>query len=378
MNSHDRSIRFIDASLLGGITLGDWFRILYDNRFAIAPNSIGRALTITALSLPNTLFRWVEYARYSRQSAKVVVPPPLFILGHWRSGTTHLHNLLSIDPRFAFPNNYQVFFPHAFLTLEAIQTPIIQHIFPKQRPMDNIEWTVQSPQEDEFAQCVTTFKSPYMGWMFPAQREAYDRYLTLRDVGARELAQWKAGLVAFLQRLTLKYQRPLLLKSPTHTCRIKLLLELFPQAKFLHVRRNPFAVFPSTRKMLTTNFAMHTLQRPRLHDLDEWIIRQYQIMYEVFFAERDLIPAGNFHEIAYEALENDPIGQLQHAYEVLGLPDFGQTQPALEDYVRSLVGYQKNVFSPLSEDLRQRLATEWRFCFDRWGYDPSAPPVSQP
>ena len=28
--------------------------------------------------------------------------PPIFLVGHWRSGTTHLHNLMSRDPQFGF------------------------------------------------------------------------------------------------------------------------------------------------------------------------------------------------------------------------------------------------------------------------------------
>ena len=112
--------------------------------------------------------------------------------------------------------------------MESQQSPFIQWFLPERRPMDNIEWTMQSPQEDEFALCIMTFMSPCMGWFFPDRREHYDRYLTLREVSDREVKEWQTSLTAYLTRLTWKYKRPLVLKSPPHTARIKRLLEIFP------------------------------------------------------------------------------------------------------------------------------------------------------
>ena len=43
------------------------------------------------------------------------VEAPVFILGHYRSGTTYLHELLSNDPGFASPNRFQAFNPSTFL-----------------------------------------------------------------------------------------------------------------------------------------------------------------------------------------------------------------------------------------------------------------------
>ena len=37
------------------------------------------------------------------QVANTEVPDPVFILGHWRSGTTLFHNLLALDEQFAYP-----------------------------------------------------------------------------------------------------------------------------------------------------------------------------------------------------------------------------------------------------------------------------------
>jgi hypothetical protein len=170
-------------------------------------------------------------------------------------------------------------------------------------------------------------------------------------------------------KMTFKYGKSLILKSPGHTCRIKVLLELFPEAKFVHIRRNPFDVFRSTEHLMRTGVTpLWTLQRPGFRDLDDRIIRQYKEVYDAFFEERGLIPKGRFHEISFEELEADPIGQVRGIYEALALPDFQQVQPALRRYVESLSGYKKNTLPELPPDLRERIAGQWRRCFDEWGY----------
>ena len=361
-------LRYFGPGMLGGITFGDWLRLLRQNSFAIAPTSLLRAMSITCQSSQNSLFRRLEQRRYASQVKDVHVSPPLFVLGHWRSGTTHLHNLLTVDRRFAFPNNYQALFPHTFLTMESLHSRFIEWFLPKRRPMDNMQWTMQSPQEDEFALCITTFKSPCMGWFFPERRDHYDRYLTFLDVSDYEVDEWKAGLVTFLKRLTWKLKLPLVLKSPPHTCRIKRLLEIFPQAKFVHIHRDPYSVFLSTRNMLKVNFGLHCLQHPRLYDLDEWILRQYREMYEVFFEERSLIPAGNYYEVGFEELERDPVSEVERIYDALSLPNFSKTKSEVQSYVESIDRFQKNQFPELDSTLQKRIAQEWGLCFEQWGY----------
>jgi omega-hydroxy-beta-dihydromenaquinone-9 sulfotransferase len=362
-------LKYFGPGLLGGVTFGDWLAMLGQNRFRVAPTCIPRALGITWQSMSNSFWRWRENRRFGKEIEAVEVQPPLFLLGHYRNGTTHLHNLLAIDERFAYPNNYQVFYPHTFLSTESFQSPLVQFFMPRRRPMDNIEWTLQSPQEDEFALQVLTGMSPCMGWTFPSRREHYDQYLTFRDAPRTELDEWQRAFMEFMRKLTWKYRKPLVLKSPPHTARIALLLQLFPQAKFVHIHRNPYAVFPSWKHTITVNMELQRLQNPRLEELDEYILSRYRAMYDAFFDERGLIPAGRYCEIGYEELERDPMGVLRSIYTALDLPDLDTASPALLRYLDSIAGYQKNEFRPLPESLRQRIRHEWRRCFEEWGYD---------
>lgn len=365
----DTLLKSFGPGLLGGITIGKWVQLLIENRFSVSPSCWPRALTISLMSVPTSLLHWADEIRFGRQLREVTVPPPVFVLGHWRHGTTHLHNLLTIDQRFAFPNNYQCLFPNSFLTAEKLHSKAIDFFLPRQRPMDNVEWRMASPQEDEFAMCVTGFKSPCMGWVFPRQRDHFDRYLTMRDVSEGEVTDWKKAFLLFLKKLAFLYGRPLILKSPPHTARIRILLEMFPDARFVHIHRNPYDVFHSTRRMLKAVAEFHRLQRaPAAEDVDERILRTYRTMYDVYFEERRLIPEGQFCEVGFEGLEQDPVGEIRRIYETLQLPDFSKVHSEVQTYVRSISDYRKNSFQDLPEPLRQRIAEDWQRSFQEWGY----------
>jgi hypothetical protein len=174
--------------------------------------------------------------------------------------------------------------------------------------------------------------------------------------------------VLFLKKLTWKYGRPLLLKSPPHTGRVRLLLELLPDARFVHIHRNPYVVYLSTRHTRRAVGPIFTLQHADWRCVDERILDYYRLMYDAFFEESRLIPAGRFHEVGFEELEKDPVAQMRILYEQLGLNGFETIRPTLERYVASLAGYRKNVFRGLSSSLRRRVAAAWRRNFDVWGY----------
>jgi omega-hydroxy-beta-dihydromenaquinone-9 sulfotransferase len=353
---------------LCGITWDDWQNLLRTNDFDIDSSYSLRAMSTTFSSIFNSIYRWKENRTYGPKVTDVKIKPPLFILGHWRTGTTYLHNLLTIDDRFAFPNYYQAAYPHHFLCTESLSSKLGAFLLPKQRPMDNLRISFQAPNEDEFALCGMTLCSPYVGFSFPRRQDYYDQFLTLRRVAPNIVARWKAALILFLKKLTWKYDRPLVLKSPAHTCRIGLLRDLFPDARFIHIHRNPYVIYQSTLHWLQTAGPWYRLQRPDSIDSEARILRICKEMYEVFFDERALIPVGRFCEIGFEELEADPIGQMRKIYEGLELPDFGHVEPLLRSYLLAIAGYKKNELHELPLGLRERVAQEWERYFEEWGY----------
>ena len=164
----------------------------------------------------------------------------MFIVGHWRSGTTYLHELLTCDDRFATPTTYQCFAANHFLLTDGWLPRLIWFLVPSRRPMDNVQVGWQAPQEDEFALCSLGIPSPYLRIAFPNDSVDYLRYLDMQGVDDPTLQAWQAALRWFLQSMTYATGRQLVLKSPTHTARLGILAQMFPRAKFLHiVRRSP-------------------------------------------------------------------------------------------------------------------------------------------
>ena len=371
---NERMKRFI-ATTVGpgafmGATWSTYWRLLCDNRFRVNIRYWPRAFNAACCSIINSLVCGWERKRFGSKLAGVEVEPPVFVLGFFRSGTTHLHNLFAIDTRFAFPNTFQVFFPNTFLTTERLGSRFWDAGLMKVRPMDNMAVDTATPAEDEMAIAMMTMCSPMAGYVFPRRLAHYDRYLTFRGMHEDEKERWSAAFDLFLRKLTYLYRRPLVLKSPMHMGKIATLLDMFPKARFVHIHRDPYTVFQSNLHLIERILPYYQLQRERQEDLNELILRRYSTIHNAFFEDQPRIPKHQFSEVAFRDLESDPLDQMRRVYEELGLPDFATVEHALARYVASLKDYRKNRFPPLDKPLRVRIAQEWKPSFDRWGYEP--------
>ena len=354
---------------LAGITLDRWIELLREN--PISPAYWHRAAFVTAAACMNSFSARKERKLDPEIRATELTGPPLFILGHWRSGTTHLHILLSLDTgNFAFSNTYQVVNPLTFLTTEETNTRRFARLVPNKRPMDNMAMGFALPQEDEFAPCLDALKSLYLGISFPKRQEHFDRYLTFDDVPKAEIDEWKEAFLWFCKKLTYKYARPLVLKSPPHTARIRLLLEMFPDARFVHIHRHPHDVFRSNRHYWDTAAWYTYLQKPDRTQLDSQLLGRYRTLHDAYHAQRPLIPPGRFHELSFQELETDPLSALRSVYEELDIPDFNTLQPTFEKYISSQSSYRKNRFDPLDDATRAMVNEVCRPELELWNYDP--------
>ncbi len=344
----------------------------------IDPRRACRVLNTVGSSVFSSVLKRVEWLWFGRRIERVeLAGPPLFVLGHWRSGTTLLHNLLACDSRFTYPNLYHVFCPHHFLLTESLVTRLTARLLPECRPMDNMPCGWSTPQEDETALCMMTLLSPYLMMAFFQQHQVYDRYFELRDVTAEERERWKAAFLLFLKKLTVRENKPVILKSPTHTFRIPLLLEMFPDARFLYIYRNPHRVFHSTMHLRRTVFDVNGFAPVDETDMEEEVFRIYEYMFRVYERDRALIPPRRLHEVRFEDLERDPVGVLREAYEAVDLPDFRTVEPRIRQEVAKLRGYKKNRYAD-DPDMMRRIYHRWRFAFERFGYPSGLPQAAEP
>ena len=352
-----------------GYTFGDWINLLRENHWAVSRGYWGRALAVTQMSIFNSFTARKEEKLYGKEIAQVKGVDPIFILGHWRSGTTLLHNLMTRDKRFAYPNLFQATHPHIFLIGEEMAKRRLSEKGGEKRHMDNIRLTFQSPGEDEPALAVLSLRSPVLGWVFPKNMTYYDRFLTFNSVDDGEVDRWLSALDLFYRKLTLRYNRRLIFKSPTHTGRIKCLIHKFPNAQFIHIHRNPYHVFQSTMRLYEKVLPEVTLQNFDLQSMENTILNNYTTMYDAYFSSKNLIPPGNLVEIRFSDLENDKIGQIGRIYDELGLPDFEEFRPELEDYVTTLSDYKKNKYPEMSDKLHTKIGQAWKRNFEIWGYE---------
>ncbi|MDZ4684264.1 MAG: sulfotransferase [Planctomycetaceae bacterium] len=350
-----------------GMNHRDW-RALLKMGLPLPPQKRLRRWSISALSLLNSWHEFVEQQFYGRRIEQTVIEhPPIFVLGHWRSGTTLLHNLFALDPQFAYPNLYQCLFPGHFLLTEHVTTALTGWLVPKTRPMDNIPADWKMSQEDEFALLLRTRLSPYMLLAFQGQRERYGRLFALADMTPEEHALWTREFLLFVKKLTVRSPRPLVLKSPSHTYRIPLLLELFPDARFVYISRDPYAVYSSTVHLRKTTFVENCLGVPNFDGLEADVQLSYEECIRRYEATKSLIPAGHLHELRFEDLEVDPLTEMQRVYEQLKLPGWDCVAPTIRDRMPQLAEFRKNRFT-MDPDTMRQVYNRLKFAFDLYGY----------
>lgn len=360
-------------SIWHGLTFGRWLKLLV-TRPPIHWSRLHKVITITGFSVLNSCSNLLESVFYRRKIARQTIDhPPVFILGHWRSGTTLLHNLMTMDPQYTFPNLYEVLFPGNFLFTERSVTALTSWLIPKTRPMDNVEAGFHMPQEDEVAIVLLSLMSPYLMLAHPYHPEKYEQYYELTNLPPEKLAQWKQTFLYFLKKLTIKENKPIVLKSPTHTFRIPVLLEMFPNAKFIYIYREPYAVYNSSMHLRKTLFAENGLAKIVMDDqMQRDTLDLYNYCIETYEKTRNQVPAGNLYEIRFEDLEADPLGQMRRVYEALKLGGWAQLEAAIQKKLPELTQYKKNSFR-MDENLMRKVYGSWKHSFERYGYSSRLP-----
>lgn len=337
----DNGYRIWHIRLWHGMTTARWLSLLAKHRFRIAPKGIGLACTVAGVSLADSVLAAAQSAALGGKIRRVQLQePPIFIIGHWRSGTTHLHELLVRDERLGFADTYECLAPsHALLTGSWLPG-MLSWLVPSKRPMDNMSFGWRRPQEDEFALFALGAESPYERIVFPNEIPAGGEDFEFSSAEAE--ANWRRTLQRFLGMVQLRGGKRIVLKSPPHTARVRLLAEMFPGAKFLHVVRDPQEVFPSTVRLWKTLWETQGVQKPDYDRLEEYVFGTFERMYARFEAERSAIAPGCYAEVKYHDLVAEPLAELQRVYGELGLEGFADARPRVESFVESLGEYQRN------------------------------------
>ena len=315
--------------------------------------------------------RWYEQLRYGRRIRNTeIAPSPVFLLGFGRSGTTHLHNLLWKDPQFGVVTNYQANLHPVALTGRGRLERFFASRMPSKRPMDNVAISLDGPQEEEIAMVNATDHAPLHFMSFPrALPGMYDRYVCDLGNDAADLEGWKRAYLEVLKKATLLCDgRRLALKTPPNTGRVPVLLEMFPDARFVHIARNPYRVYQSMRHMYRKILQGQVFQEFDWDDIDAWTLQAYHRLMTKYLEDRKRIPPGHLYEICYEELDAHPLEVLEGMYAALDLGDFAAVRPGIEAYLAELGHFQKNVFE-FPADVVEAVNQHWGFALEAFSYE---------
>ena len=351
-----------------GSGLRAWMSILRQNKFAIHPLLIPKILFISAAIILSTPFRLYERIRFREKIKKAEVKNPVFILGHPRSGTTFLHYLMSKDPAFGYCTTAQAMIPHLFLTWSGFFSGILSKALPETRPMDNLKMGTELPKEEEFALVAYGIESLVTGYYFPKNfvRNLKQNVLFKNNPSAEK--NWKKNFDHFLRKLTLvNGDKKLLLKSPANTARVKEILSLYPDAKFIHIYRNPYDVFQSHLHLFKKLLPMLSLQEISDEELEEIVFSTYINLYQKYFNERMLIPKDNLVEVRYEEFVTDPLHGLERIYKDLSLPGYENAKTHIAEELKYYKDYSKNKFT-MENALAEKIALRLQFAFQKLDY----------
>jgi hypothetical protein len=284
--------------------------------------------------------RWIELAFYQKKVHRhTITKDPVFVLGFYRSGTSFLHEFFTQDDRLGYHTVYQMIFPEIMLCSEKIFSPVLEFIsrlFNLKDPVHRIPLSFRYPGEEDGT--MTTALNPkgaQWGFFFPEKMNEYFRkYVLFENLPADEMETWKRDFVFLVKKISLASGgKQLVLKSPPNTARIKVLLSLFPNAKFIFIHRNPYEVYMSNKQFWKVTRRIYALGDTRSVDVNAIILDTYAGTMDHYLLEKGLIPEGQLVEMPYEQLIQHPLESMRTIYEAIRLNDFNYCENAMKSFV---------------------------------------------
>jgi hypothetical protein len=241
---------------------------------------------------------------------------------------------------------------------------------PSERPMDSMPFSPDEPEEEEVAVGSISGHMANLFMYFPHEaRYHFDRWTLMENISPTELAEWQDALRATFRKASwLAGGKRLVSKNPWNTARLPHLVDMWPDAPFLHIVRHPYGVYLSAWNALKTGAPLLQFGHADEDEVRELFLDFYRELLQLHIKQREPLPAGQYAEVRYEDLVADPVGELRGVYERLGLDGWARYEPNLRTYLASIADYKPNKFR-LDRDLAARIADEWSFAFDEWGYD---------
>jgi len=320
------------------------------------------------LVMPGAMLQKIIYSK--KISSVPVHSQPIFILGHYRSGTTLLHKLLASDERFGYISYYDILCPNTGILfgkwLQSVLRFIITKLKLKTAFFNNSIPSLAEPAEEErFLINKGSAYTDYWRFVFPQSWKSCIS-CAIQCSDENYYSNWSKEYLQVLKLASYKHKgKQLVLKSPENTGRIKYLLRMFPNAKFIYISRNPFDVYYSMMNLWKKAIRKFCLQNISDEAIEEIIFSHYCILLDQYEKEKSLIPAGNLVEVKFDELESNPLHVLKTIYASLSIPGFKNVQHNLNQKIEQENQYHKFEYTFSAETFR-KIENRWSKYIEQW------------
>lgn len=353
-----------------GYSLQILFGLIFKNKISL--RYYPRLIILVLINLINWPFRTYERAFINpRFKKRKIKENPIFIIGHWRSGTTHLHNILCEDPQMGYTSTYQVVFPDTTFNIlgSFIFKNFTKLLIPGRRKGDSVVLDTSYPQEEEFALGDKTPLCFYYWWMIPKKiMEYYQKSIRFKGVDKKNLASWKEDYQLLIKKALAKSKKEVFIsKNPPNTGRVKQILEIFPNARFIHIHRNPIDVILSTRHFYDKMLPHLQLQSINKEELNRNILKMHTMIMSDFNEQKKMLPKGQLIEFSFDDLECRPKELIEEIYSNLQIRGYENAKPYFDIYLEKNKYYKKNKHR-INKSLLTDIQNECKATMEQYDY----------
>jgi LPS sulfotransferase NodH len=339
----------------------------------------GFGLTHALLASTVSAARWLDEQLYP-EFEQLPAPAPVFVLATPRSGTTYLHQLLALDEeRFTTPKLYQTIAPSIVLErtldwLGRLEGPAGRGLGSLVDAVDRrmfTDWdgihrvSLKSMEEDE-SLFVYNLATPALYLLFPFVEKLPELGEVTR-LGEHAVRGMARDYVATLRRWAYlaRDERVPLIKNVLLASRLPVADLAFPDARYVHVVRDPRDAVPSALSMFYAMWQTHSPDIARDSAETRALADLFLEHYRLLCAERHRRPPDRWVTVQYDALVREPVATLEKLYAALGFPMTETYRARLEQAARrarsfkSQHRYELDDYGLSETYLRERLAECW-------------------
>jgi hypothetical protein len=294
---------------------------------------------------------------------------PLFIIGHWRSGTTFLHNVLTKDPATGYVTTYQAVFPNNLKSKWLFKT-FMRIFMPDERPGDGMKISVNLPQEDEYALSNITHLAFYHSFYFPTMYPSlYKDTIRFESLSDDEIGNWKRKYKHLVIKALMNVGGSrAVLKNPANTGRMLKLLEIFPEANFIFIVRNPVIVYLSTKKFFGQLFPTVNLESFTIDDISNMVLEVYVKLMQDYLSDKKRVDSKRIVEVRFETLLVNPTEEIERLYDKFSFKEFQELKPVFQEYLGTLNSHKSGSYTIGQQEL-DRVMDHVGFAMEHWNYE---------